>query len=204
MPTPARCSTTRSTEIDSLWPVIQRLAIFLGSRDGSDPRFADQAYDVGGRLADRGVELVYGGGGSGLMGRLSQGVLDGGGRVYGVIPRFMVDREWGRLHQPGVQMHVVDTMHERKAMMAERAEAFLTLPGGLGTLEELFEVWTWQTLGLHSKPVGVLNADGFWDPLVDTLQRLADNGFMDRRTVDRLVVAASLDAALEGLSAQLR
>ena len=183
--------------------MIQRLAVFLGSRDGSDPRFVEEAYDVGTGLAERGIELVYGGGGSGLMGRVSQGVLDGGGRVYGVIPRFMVEREWGRLHEPGVQMHVVETMHERKAMMAERADAFLTLPGGLGTLEELFEVWTWQTLALHTKPVGLLNADGFWDPLVDTLCRLADNGFMDRSTVDDLVVAADLDAVLAGLAEQV-
>lgn len=183
--------------------MIQRLGIFLGSRDGSDPRFAEEAYDVGRQLATREVELVYGGGGSGLMGRLSQGVLDGGGRVYGVIPRFMVEREWGRLHEPGVQMHVVETMHERKAMMAERADAFLTLPGGLGTLEELFEVWTWQTLALHSKPVGLLNTNGFWDPLVETLDRLADLEFMDRRTVDGLVVAPDLDAALSGLAAQV-
>lgn len=184
--------------------MIQRLAIFLGSRDGSDTRFAEEAYDVGAQLATRGIELVYGGGGSGLMGRVSQGVLDGGGRVYGVIPRFMVDREWGRLHEPGVQMHVVETMHERKAMMAERADAFLTLPGGLGTLEELFEVWTWHTLSLHTKPIGLLNSDGFWDPLVDTLERLADNEFMSRSTVDALVVAADLDSALAGLDAQLR
>jgi len=182
--------------------VIQRLAIFLGSRDGSEPGFARDAYAVGGQLAARGIELVYGGGGSGLMGHLSQGVLDGGGRIYGVIPRFMVEREWGRLHEPGVQMHVVETMHERKAMMAERADAFLTLPGGLGTLEELFEVWTWQTLSLHRKPVGLLNTDGFWDPLVSTLDRLADAGFMSRSTVAGLVVAPDLDAALAGLAAQ--
>lgn len=183
--------------------MIQRLGVFLGSRDGSDPRLVEDAYDVGQQLAARGIELVYGGGGSGLMGRLSEGVLDGGGRVYGVIPRFMVEREWGRLHEPGVQMHVVETMHERKAMMAERADAFLTLPGGLGTLEELFEVWTWQTLSLHSKPVGLLNTNGFWDPLVATLDRLADLAFMDRSTVDGLVVAADLDAAIAGLAAQL-
>ncbi len=183
--------------------MIQRLAIFLGSRSGSDPGFAEEAYGVGKQLAERGIELVYGGGGSGLMGRLSQGVLDGGGRVYGVIPRFMVEREWGRVHEPGVQMHVVETMHERKAMMTERADAFLTLPGGLGTLEELFEVWTWQTLSLHGKPIGLLNTDGFWDPLVETLDRLAERGFMDRRTVDGLVVAPDLDAALTGLAAQI-
>lgn len=183
--------------------MIQRLAIFLGSRDGADPRFGDDAYAVGKELAERGIELVYGGGGNGLMGRVSQGVLDGGGRVYGVIPRFMVEREWGRLHEPGVQLHVVETMHQRKAMMAERAEAFLTLPGGLGTLEELFEIWTWQTLALHAKPVGLLNNDGFWDPLVTTLDRMAEAGFMSRETVDGLVVAPDLERALAGLETRL-
>ncbi len=184
--------------------MIQRLAVFLGSRDGSDPRFAEEAYDVGTQLAARGIELVYGGGGSGLMGRLSQGVLDGGGRVYGVIPRFMVEREWGRLHEPGVEMHVVETMHERKARMAERAEAFLTLPGGLGTLEELFEVWTWQTLSLHAKPVGLLNTGGFWDPLVDTMRPSRRQRLHEPAHVDGLVVAPDLDTALAGLDARLR
>jgi hypothetical protein len=182
---------------------IERLAVFLGSRNGDDPSFAQDAYDVGRGLAERGIELVYGGGGNGLMGRLSQGVLDAGGRVYGVIPRFMVEREWGRLHEPGVQMHVVDTMHQRKAMMAERAQAFLALPGGLGTLEELFEVWTWQTLALHAKPVGLLNTDGFWDPLVEMLERITAHDFMSRTTLDGLVVEPDLDAALAGLAALL-
>jgi uncharacterized protein (TIGR00730 family) len=183
--------------------VLRRLAIFLGSRDGCDARFAETAYDVGRRLAERDIELVYGGGGSGLMGRVSQGVLDHGGRAYGVIPRFMVEREWARVHQERVELHVVETMHERKAMMAVRADAFLTLPGGLGTLEELFEVWTWRTLGLHDKPLGLLDTDGFWQPLLATMQGLADAGFMDARTVDDLVVTDDLDAALEGLSAAL-
>lgn len=176
--------------------VIARLAVFLGSRDGTGPAWADEAYTIGTGLAERGVELVYGGGGSGLMGRISQGVLDAGGRVYGVIPRFMVDREWARLHQPGVELHVVETMHERKAMMARRAQAFLALPGGLGTLEELFEVWTWQTLSLHAKPVGLFNAGGFWDPLLHTLHRLAEAGFMDTATVEALVVGDDLDDVL--------
>ena len=180
--------------------MIQRLAIFLGSRDGSDPAYSSLAYDVGRTLAGRDIELVYGGGAAGLMGRVSQGVLDGGGHVYGVIPRFMVEREWARLHQEGVEMHVVDTMHERKAMMSVRADAFLVLPGGLGTLEELFEVWTWKTLGLHSKPLGLLNHDGFWDPMVAMLHQLADADFMDAQTVRDLVVESTLDAALDGLA----
>jgi len=183
--------------------VIERLGVFLGSSDGDEPRFAATAYQVGRDLAERGIELVYGGGGGGLMGRLSQGVLDHGGRVYGVIPEFMVEREWGRLHEPGVQTHVVTTMHERKAMMTERAQAFLTLPGGLGTLEEMFEVWTWQTLGLHAKPIGLLNTDGFWDPLVETLRRVTTHGFMHPSTLDALVVEADLDAALAALADRL-
>lgn len=183
--------------------MIERLGVFLGSSDGDDPRFAATAYDVGRDLAGRGIELVYGGGGGGLMGRLSQGVLDHGGRVYGVIPGFMVEREWGRVHEPGVELHVVGTMHERKALMAERAQAFLTLPGGLGTLEEMFEVWTWQTLGLHAKPIGLLNADGFWDPLIETLRRVTSHGFMSRSTLDGLVVEDDLEAALNGLAARL-
>ena len=182
---------------------IEHLCVFLGSSDGNDPRFAATAYDVGRALADRGIELVYGGGGSGLMGRLSQGVLDRGGRVYGVIPTFMVEREWARVHEPGVQMHVVQTMHERKSMMAERAQAFLTLPGGLGTLEELFEVWSWQVLALHAKPVGVLNSHGFWDPLVETLRRVTSHGFLRESTLDGLVVEDDLDAALAGLAARI-
>lgn len=178
--------------------------MFLGSRDGSDPGLVEAAYDVGRGLAERGIELVYGGGGSGLMGQVSQGTLDAGGHVHGVIPRFMVEREWARVHQPGVELHVVETMHERKARMTERADAFLVLPGGLGTLEELFEVWTWRTLGLHRKPLGLLDVDGFFDPLVAMLRRMAETGFVEASTVDDLVVAHDLDAALAGLDALAR
>ncbi|KAB2385975.1 TIGR00730 family Rossman fold protein [Actinomadura montaniterrae] len=180
---------------------LSRLAVFLGARDGSDPAHAETAYAVGRGLADRGIELVYGGGGSGLMGRVSQGVIDGGGRVYGVIPRFMVQREWGRIGlELGVETTVVNTMHERKALMAERAQAFLALPGGLGTLEELFEVWTWQTLALHGKPVGLLNTGGFWDPLVALLRGFADVGFVEHDTIDQMVVGDQLDDVLERLA----
>lgn len=185
--------------------MIKRLAVFLGSRDGHDPAHAAAAYAVGQGLAERGIELVYGAGGAGLMGRVSQGVIDGGGSVYGVIPRFMVEREWGRAGaeeggEPGVETVVTADMHARKALMADRAEAFLALPGGLGTLEELFEVWTWQTLLLHGKPVGLFNVGGFWDPLVEMMRRIADAGFVDRATVDALVVGDDLDDVLMRLS----
>lgn len=179
--------------------MITSLAVFLGSRNGTDPDLARLARSVGAELARRDIELVYGGGSSGLMGALSQGAIEAGGRVYGVIPRFMVEREWARSPQPGVHVRVVETMHERKAQMATRADAFLALPGGLGTLEELFEIWTWGTLGLHAKPIGLLNPDGFWDPLLAMLHRIADDGFVDRRVVDGLVVAPTVDEALTAL-----
>ncbi|WP_084652882.1 TIGR00730 family Rossman fold protein [Nocardioides insulae] len=184
--------------------MLTRLAVFLGSRDGADPDLVKATYALGRSLAEREIELVYGGGAAGLMGHLSRGVLDAGGRVYGVIPRFMIEREWGRTHGERLEMHVVGTMHERKAMMAERAQAFLALPGGLGTLEELFEVWTWHTLGLHDKPLGLLDLGGFWQPLLATLDRLVEAGFMDADTVRALVVAQELDPVLDGLDQALR
>lgn len=184
-------------------PVMRHLAVFLGSRDGHDPTHTALARDVGRELAVRGIELVYGAGGSGLMGHLSQAVLDHGGQVYGVIPRFMVDREWGRASSEHVETVIVDSMHQRKALMAERADAFLTLPGGIGTLEEFFELWTHQTLAVHGKPSGLLNPGGFWDPLLETLDRIVEVGFADRRTVDDLVVASEPADVLAGLEARL-
>lgn len=183
--------------------MIERLAVFLGSRSGSDPGHADLARDVGHQLAERGIELVYGAGGGGLMGVLSEAVLERGGHVYGVIPRFMVDREWGRPSGERTRTVVVESMHQRKAMMAERADAFLTLPGGIGTLEEFFELWTHRTLSVHDKPNGLLNPDGFWDPLLTMLHRIVDAGFADARTVDALVVAPDLDRVLAGMQAQV-
>ena len=120
--------------------------------------------------------------------------------MTGVIPGFMAQREWARTGGPNLDVHVVETMHDRKALMASRADAFLALPGGLGTLEEIFEVWTWQTLGIQHKPLGFLNVRGFWDPLVEMLHRLADAGLMERQTVEELVVADDLDQALERFS----
>lgn len=184
-------------------PSVRSVAVFLASRDGEDSSLREMAYEVGAQLAEREIELVYGGGSRGLMGAVSQGALDHRGRVYGVIPTFMVEREWARADEPGLEQHVVATMHQRKAMMTERADAFLVLPGGIGTLEEMFEVWSWQTLGLHAKPLGLLNPDGFWDPMVAMLDRIAERGFMSRSLVDALVVADDLPDALVGLARQV-
>lgn len=162
---------------------------------------ARRSYDVGRGLADRGIGLVYGGGGFGLMGEVSQGALDAGGEVLGVIPRSMMEREWGR--DDLTELHVVETMHERKAMMAEFADAFLCLPGGLGTLEEIIEMWSWRQIGFNDDPVGFLNVGGIWTPLLSALGGLVDAGFIRREVLDDLVVAKDLDEALTGLTNRL-
>ncbi|GAB7003600.1 TIGR00730 family Rossman fold protein [Nocardioides sp. AN3] len=158
------------------------------------------AYDVGRGLAERRLGLVYGGGGHGLMGAASQGALDAGGEVIGVIPRSMVEREWGR--DDLTELRVVETMHERKALMAAYADAFLCLPGGLGTLEEIIEVWSWRQIGFNDDPVGFLDVGGFWGPLLGALRGLVDAGFVRPGVMDDLVLAETLDEALAGLTSR--
>jgi len=175
--------------------------VFCASSPGVDPELSRRTYDVGRGLAERGIGLVYGGGGFGLMGEVSQGALDAGGEVIGVIPRSMLEREWGR--QDLTELHVVETMHERKAMMAAHADAFLGLPGGLGTLEEIIEVWSWRYIGFNDDPVGLLNLGGVWTPLLSALGGLVDAGFIKREVLDDLVVADDLDQALTGLRSRL-
>lgn len=141
------------------------LCVYCGSRPGSNPAYADAAHSVGQWIAEHNGQLVYGGGTGGLMGITANAVLEAGGRVIGIIPKALVDKEWA--HHGCTELHIVDTMHERKRMMAERSDAFLALPGGIGTLEELFEVWTWRQLGYHDKPIGILNTAGYYQGLLD-------------------------------------
>lgn len=152
------------------------LCVYCGSRDGDDPHYAAVAQTVGAWIGDRGGRLVYGGGRNGLMGRLADATLAAGGSVLGIIPHALVKREWA--HTGCSELRVVDTMHERKRLMAESADAFLALPGGIGTYEELFEAWTWRQLGYHDKPVGLLNTAGFYDGLLDFLASSVNQGFM--------------------------
>lgn len=181
---------------------MRRLAVFLASSSGHDPAHAALAADVGAELARRGIGLVYGGGRRGLMGVVADSVLAAGGDVVGVMPRSMVEREWAH---PGVtELVMCDSMHERKAIMAEYSDAFIALPGGLGTLEEIFEVWSWRQLGFHTKPVGFLDAGGFWTPLLDALRGLADSGFLPAATLADLAVAPDLPGLLEALEERLR
>jgi uncharacterized protein (TIGR00730 family) len=149
--------------------LIHRICVFCGSSVGSDPAFVDAARELGRLFAREGIALVYGGGSVGLMGELADAVLGAGGAVIGVIPQALWAREVG--HRGLTDLRVVETMHERKAMMADLADAFIALPGGLGTLEEIFEVWTWAQLGLHEKPLGFLDVNGFYTPLMEFIDR---------------------------------
>ena len=153
-----------------------RICVFLGSNEGASPAYGEAARQFGALLARRGIGLVYGGGSIGLMGLVADGACAAGGEVIGVIPEALRARE--RDHDGLTTLHVVATMHERKALMAELSDAFVALPGGIGTFEELFEVWTWRQLGYHDKPVGLLDVDGYYRPLLAFLHSAVQHGFM--------------------------
>jgi uncharacterized protein (TIGR00730 family) len=173
---------------------LHRLCVFCGSNPGHDPAYRALAVEFGQALARRGLGLVYGGGRVGLMGALADAALAAGGEVIGVIPQSLWDREIG--HQGLTELRVVGSMHERKAVMAELADGFVALPGGAGTLEELFEMWTWAQLGLHRKPCGLLDAGGFFDPLLVFLDHLVTTGFVRPAHRAMLVTAASPEELL--------
>ena len=173
------------------------LCVYCGSRPGHDPAFAALATEVGTWIGRHGGQLVYGGGNNGLMGTVADATLAAGGRVVGVIPHALVEREFAK--RDCTELHVVDNMHERKRMMAERADAFLALPGGIGTFEELFEVWTWRQLGYHAKPLGLLNAGGYYDTLLAFLGQSVGHGFMGAWQMDLLQVGADAKALLPAL-----
>ncbi len=174
------------------------LCVYCGSRSGADPAYAQAATDVGAFIGTNGGELVYGGGKSGLMGIVADATLAAGGQVYGVIPRTLEEREVA--HRGLTELHVVDTMNVRKQMMIERATAFVALPGGMGTLEELFEVWTLLTLGFQTKPVGVLNINGVFDPLTALLQSLIERDLLGQWQLDALHIGVDTRALLNTLT----
>ncbi len=152
------------------------VCVYCGSRAGANPAHAAVARTVGQWIGRHGGQLVYGGGKNGLMGVVAEATLAAGGQVVGIIPKAMVEREWA--NPACTELHIVDTMHERKRLMAERADAFLALPGGIGTFEEFFEAWTWRQLGYHDKPVGLLNTGGYYDALLAFLAHTVEEEFM--------------------------
>jgi uncharacterized protein (TIGR00730 family) len=162
------------------------VAVYCGSRFGHSPAFADAARTLGELIGKSGATLVYGGGRVGLMGTVADAVMASGGQVIGVIPQALMDREVG--HAGLTELHVVQTMHERKQLMAERADAFISLPGGIGTLEELYEVWSWQQLGYHDKPVALLNVEGYYDALLEFHRVMHSRGFVSDAQFNALLV----------------
>ena len=173
------------------------LCVYCGSRSGHDSRFAQAAAQVGRWIGAHGGQLVYGGGHGGLMGVLADATLAAGGRVVGIIPRALVERE--HAHRGCTELLVVDTMHERKRLMAERADAFLALPGGIGTFEEFFEAWTWRQLGYQNKPIGLLNLHGYYDRLLDFIGHGIASGFMDESHLQLIATGADWQALLQQL-----
>lgn len=175
------------------------ICVYCGSRTGTEPAHALAARDIGRVIGERGWQLVYGGGKVGLMGLVADAVLAHGGRVVGVIPRMLMDREVG--HADLQELHVVDTMHQRKQMMAERVQAFVALPGGIGTLEELFEVWTWRQIGYHARPIGLLNVGGYYDALLSFLRHTVEQGFLGTAQHEVLQVGTDPSELIQRLHA---
>jgi uncharacterized protein (TIGR00730 family) len=176
------------------------VCVYCGSRHGSEPAYTAAARALGEAIGRRGWQLVYGGGKVGLMGELADAALAAGARVVGVIPESLQKREVG--HRGLSELHVVPDMHTRKRMMAERADAFIALPGGIGTLEELYEVWTWRQLGYHDQPIGLLNSQGFYDGLLAFMRQTVESGFLDQRQLEVLSVRSNPAELLDWVAAQ--
>ena len=176
---------------------MRNICVFCGSQSGTDPRYRQIAVQLGRLLAQRGHGLVYGGGHVGLMGTIADAVLEAGGDVTGVIPKPMTDRELA--HETVTKLYVVSSMHERKALMASLSDAFIAMPGGYGTLEELFEVIAWAQLGIHRKPIGVLNAAGYFDALISFVDNMVSEGFIKSKYRGLFVTAEQSQALLDAL-----
>lgn len=179
--------------------VLRRVCVFCGSKHGVRPEYTEAARAMGAALAAAGIGLVYGGGRIGLMGEVADAALEGGGEVIGVIPDHMSGKEIA--HDGVTDLRIVGSMHERKALMYELSDGFVAMPGGLGTLEELFEITTWSQLGLHTKPTGLLDVAGFYTPLVEFLDRLVTEGFVHERHRRLLRVADTPAGVLDELAA---
>ena len=181
---------------------MRRICVFCGASPGRSPGYLELAASVGAGLASRGIGVVYGGGRVGMMGAVADAALAAGGEVIGVIPRRLVDRELA--HRGLTELHIVETLHERKAMMAALADGFIALPGGLGTLEELAEVASWAQLGLHAKPIGLLGPDGYWDALIAWLDHAVAEGFVTPGHRDLVAADPDLETLLARFGADGR
>ncbi len=178
---------------------VKRICVFAGSSPGKRPEYAEAARQLGEELCARGYDLVYGGGGVGLMGVVADSVLGNGGQVIGVIPAALAEKEVA--HRGLTELHVVASMHERKALMAELSNAFIALPGGLGTLEELFEVLTWMQLGIHAKPGGLINVGGYFNGLLEFISHAVAEKFLMQEHQSMILADSNIEALLDALEA---
>jgi uncharacterized protein (TIGR00730 family) len=176
---------------------MKRICVYCASNAGANPAYAVAARAMGTLLAERGITLVFGGGRVGLMGEVADSALAAGGEVIGVMPQALVQRE--AAHQGLTQLHIVNSMHERKALLAEMADGFIALPGGIGTLEELFETWTWAQLGVHAKPIGMLDVEHYWESMLRFFDHMGAEGFLRTYTRELLLV----DDRAEGLLSRM-
>ena len=170
---------------------MKRISVFCGSSFGTEKIYEQEAYNLGKTLAEQNIELVYGGANVGLMGAVANGVLDNNGKAIGVLPTFLQKVEIG--HDNLTELILVETMHQRKTKMDELSDGIITLPGGFGTLEEFFEMLTWAQLGLHKKPVAILNTNGFYDELLSLIQKMVDNGFLKQANQEMLILSDDID-----------
>ena len=176
---------------------MKRITVFCGSSTGTNPRFTEQATSLGKSMADQGIALVYGGADLGLMGAVANGALNANGQVIGVLPEFLQTREIA--HQNLTELIIVKSMHERKTKMNDLSDGIIALPGGFGTIEELFEILTWVQLGLQNKPIGVLNVDGYFDSLITFIQSMVTSGFLRATDAELLIVKDDVHALLEAM-----
>lgn len=176
---------------------MKSICVFCGSSMGNNPDFKNTAVQIGKYFADNDIMLVYGGGNVGLMGVLSHSVMNNGGKVTGVIPNFMMEKEWG--DESVTKLHQVGSMHERKKLMSDIADAFIAIPGGIGTLDELFEIFTWKQLNLHSKPIGLLNTNGYYNSMIEFLNNIVANGFMKQEILDYLIIKDNIEDLIDSL-----
>lgn len=174
---------------------MKRVCVYCGSSSGARPEYAEAAETLGRRLAERGLGLVYGGGNVGLMGRVADAALRAGGEVIGIIPRALLRLEVGHLDLTA--LHVVESMHERKAMMADLSDGFIALPGGIGTMEEMFESWTWGQLGYHRKPLGLLDVAGYYTKLMGFIDHMVEEGFLRPEHRAFILFAEDADGLLD-------
>lgn len=174
---------------------MKSICVYCGSHMGNSERYAETASAVGQEFAKRNIELIYGGGRVGLMGVIADAVLENGGRVQGVIPKALMEREVG--HQQIQELHITTDMHSRKALMEKLSDGFLVLPGGFGTMDELFEIITWRQLGIHKKPVVVLNTDGYFDQLENFISSMIENGFVKERNGGLVTFASDIGEAIK-------